>query len=576
MSVIPPQARRYLLPFAFFVVLAAATRAAAALLLVPLLETLFTDGPRTTWVWVAALAAAVAAGWVLQSRLVVRAFDLGFAVVNATNNRLIDRMLSVPLGWLDTSRQDEAKRALAGSVPELFAAFVNLGGQVAISLVLPPMIGIGLLFIAWPLGVVALAATPMLFGTLLLGGRLMRKAEADFASASSEAAARTDEFARAQMVLRSAGRTGVDDSPLGRAIGTQRRTSMRMLWLTLPGTLVFVVTMQAVLIATLAVLAWMFVNGASNAAQTVALLAVMIRYFEPFTALSDLFPALESARAAWGRTRKVLAAPTLAPPGTDAVPGAATLEFRNVTFAPKGQIILNDVSFAVPAKTTTAIVGPSGAGKSTILSLIARFHDVDGGEIRVAGHDVRAYLPATLMSQLAIVFQTVQLFERGIADNIRISRPDANIEDVKAAARAAGVDEIVERLGGWDAPVGEGGSALSGGERQRVSIARALLKDAPILLLDEATSALDTGNETSIAAALRGFSSRTILIVAHRIETIAHADHILFVEGGRVVESGTREALIGMGGRFSAYWNQRRAARDWRLETTDRAKQTVR
>ncbi|MGO4838803.1 ATP-binding cassette domain-containing protein, partial [Rhizobiaceae sp. 2RAB30] len=135
--------------------------------------------------------------------------------------------------------------------------------------------------------------------------------------------------------------------------------------------------------------------------------------------------------------------------------------------------------------------------------------------------------------------------------------------EMRKAARAARVDEIVERLGDWNAPVGEGGSALSGGERQRVSIARALLKAAPILLLDEATSSLDTGNEAAIAAALKGFG--TVLIVAHRIETIAHVDNIVFVEGGRVVEAGSREELLGTGGRFAAYWAQRRGALTWRL-----------
>lgn len=170
------------------------------------------------------------------------------------------------------------------------------------------------------------------------------------------------------------------------------------------------------------------------------------------------------------------------------------------------------------------------------------------------------------MDQLSIVFQTVQLFEGGIADNIRIARPAASEEAVHAAATAAGVDEIVTRLGSWDAPVGEGGGALSGGERQRVSIARAWLKDAPILLLDEATSGLDTLNEAAVMTALSRFGQRTVLIVAHRLETIARADQILFVEDGRVIEAGSRDELIAADGRFSAYWKHRQAARSWRFD----------
>ena len=562
---VPPAARRHIPVWTALILAAAAMRAAAALLLVPLLSALFAAGPGAALPWLAALAAAVAAGWLAEWGLVRRAFDLGFATATATNRRLVDQLLAVPIGWLSASRRTEAQRALAGTVPELFPAFVNLGGQIGIALALPVMIGLGLLAVAWPLGLVALVAAPLLAGALLAGGRLMRRAEKDFAAASAEAAARTDEFAQAQAVLRAAGRTGTDGTPLGAAIEAQRRSGLRIVRLTLPGTLIFSVVLQAVLAAMVAVLAWMFATGRADAAATVALMAVIVRYLEPFNALSDLFPAIETARGAAERTRAMLDAPILPQAAQDALPGTPAVAFRDVGFSPDGQTVLDGISFTVPAGTTTAIVGPSGAGKSTILSLVARFHDADRGTVSVAGHDVRSYRPQTLMAQLAVVFQNVQLFEGGIADNIRIARPAASEAEWRAAAQAAGVEEIAARLGGWDAPVGEGGSALSGGERQRVSIARALLKDAPILLLDEATSALDTANEAAVAAALRNFGARTVLIVAHRLDTIAHADQVVFVENGRVVEAGPREALIAAGGRFAAYWDHRRAARRWRL-----------
>jgi ATP-binding cassette subfamily B protein IrtB len=564
-ALLPPEARPRLLPYALLVIVAAGLRAASALLLVPLLGELFSPQPREALPWLGALAASVIAGWALERHLVIRAFDLGFAMMSSMNRRLVDHLLAVPVGWFGAERQAQAKKALAGAVPELFASSVNLATQASICIALPPAIAIGLLVIAWPLGLATLIAVPLLFGALLLGGRLMRRAEADYAAASEEAAARTEEFARSQLVLRAAGRTGTTGTPLGEAIDAQRRNGLRILWFTLPGTLAFSLAMQTTLLAMVTVLALMFAQGAIDPARTVALVVVVLRFLEPLNTLSELFPALESTHGAARRTLAILDVPAQLKPALDTSPAAPAIEFRNVGFSPDGQRILEDISFTVPTGTTTAIVGPSGSGKSTILSLVARLHDVSAGEVRVGGHDVRSYLPGTLMDQLAIVFQTVQLFEGGIAENIRIARPQAGGEKLRAAASAAGVDEIVARLGGWDAQVGEGGGALSGGERQRISIARALLKDAPILLLDEATSGLDTLNEAAVAAALGRFGRRTVLIVAHRLETIAHADQIVFVENGRVVEAGSREALIANGGRFAGYWRQRYAARDWQL-----------
>lgn len=569
-ALLPPEVRPRLLPYALLVVVAAGLRAASALLLVPLLGELFSPQPRAALPWLGALAVSVVAGWALERHLVIRAFDLGFAMMTSMNTRLVDHLLAVPIGWFGAERQAQAKKALAGAVPELFASSVNLMTQASICVALPMAIALGLFFVAWPLGPATLIAVPVLFGALLLGGRLMRRAEADYAAASEEAAARTEEFARSQLVLRAAGRTGAAGSPLGAAIDAQRRNGLGILWFTLPGTLLFSLTMQATLLAMVTVLALMFAQGTIDPARTVALIVVVLRFLEPLNTLSELFPALESTHGAAKRTLAILDVPAQPQPAQDAAPQSPAVAFRNAGFSSNGQRILDGISFAVPAGTTTAIVGPSGSGKSTILSLVARLHDVDAGEVCVSGHDVRDYLPGTLMDQLAIVFQTVQLFEGGIAGNIRIARPQASEAELRAAASAAGVDEIVARLGGWDAPVGEGGAALSGGERQRVSIARALLKEAPILLLDEATSGLDTLNEAAVAAALGRFGQRTVLIVAHRLETIAHADQIVFVEGGRVVEAGSRETLIANGGRFADYWRHRQHAQGWQLDGKER------
>jgi ATP-binding cassette subfamily B protein IrtB len=247
----------------------------------------------------------------------------------------------------------------------------------------------------------------------------------------------------------------------------------------------------------------------------------------------------------------------------------ADVEFVNVSFRYGEQPVLRDVSFRVPARRVTALVGPSGAGKTTITRLIARFWDVGSGQVLVGGTDVRQLPTEELMSRISLVFQDVFLFDGTLRDNIRLGRPDATEAELREAARLARVEEIVARLpNGWDTRVGEGGSTLSGGERQRVSIARAILKDAPIVLLDEATAALDPENAAAVQDALSALAAgRTLLIIAHRLETVTTAEQILVLDGGQIVEHGRHQELLDRGGRYAALLSQRNRAFSWRLSS---------
>jgi len=248
-------------------------------------------------------------------------------------------------------------------------------------------------------------------------------------------------------------------------------------------------------------------------------------------------------------------------------PGAVELD--GVVFGYQtGERVLDGVSLRVPARSMCAIVGPSGSGKTTIARLVARFWDAGSGTVRVGGADVRDMPTAQLMEQLSMVFQDVYLFDDTLAANIRVGDPRADDERVRRAAYLAGVTEIVDRLpGGWDARVGEGGRALSGGERQRVSIARALLKRAPIVLLDEATSALDAENEANVVAAIEELRrASTLVVIAHKLETISAADQVVVLgDDGRVAQVGRHEQLVEVDGPYRDFWTQRTRARGWAL-----------
>jgi ATP-binding cassette subfamily B protein len=272
--------------------------------------------------------------------------------------------------------------------------------------------------------------------------------------------------------------------------------------------------------------------------------------------LSDIGGQFRSARSELARLDTVLGTEPLPEAREPIQPVGHDLEFESVAFQHGDRTVMTDVSLSVPEGQRLAVVGPSGAGKSTLLQLLARFYDVEAGAVRVGGVDVRAINTDVLMAQIAIVFQDVYLFEGTIEENVRLGRPDAGVAEVRAAATAARLDEVIERLpGGWATNVGEGGALLSGGERQRVSIARALLKNAPIVLLDEVTSALDPVNESAVHDGIeRLMAGRTVVMVAHRMRTVRRADRVVFLDGGRIVEEGSHDELLGRGGRYADYW----------------------
>ena len=230
------------------------------------------------------------------------------------------------------------------------------------------------------------------------------------------------------------------------------------------------------------------------------------------------------------------------------------IEFRNVSFAYETEKqVLHNVSFTAKQGEVTALVGPSGGGKSTTAKLAARFWDIDGGKILLGGNDIAHIDPETLLRNYAVVFQDVLLFNASVADNIRIGKRDATDEEVRRVARLAQCDDFISRMpNGYDTIIGENGETLSGGERQRISIARALLKDAPVILLDEATASLDAENETKIQAGISELvQGKTVIIIAHRMRTVRNADHIVVLGSGTVIEQGAPEDLMAKGGEFA-------------------------
>jgi ATP-binding cassette subfamily B protein len=243
------------------------------------------------------------------------------------------------------------------------------------------------------------------------------------------------------------------------------------------------------------------------------------------------------------------------------------IKAEHVTFSYEDRKIINDVSFTIPEKTTTAIVGPSGGGKTTICNLISRFWDVDGGSITIGGKNVKDYTLNSLLSNISMVFQNVYLFHDTIENNIKFGRPEATHEQVVEAAKKACCHEFIEKLpAGYQTVIGEAGATISGGEKQRVSIARAILKDAPIIILDEATANVDPENEKHLQDAITELTkNKTIIMIAHRLKTVRNADQILVLSGGRIIQSGNHNELIEEKGIYADFVNMRSRSIGWKL-----------
>lgn len=569
LSLVPADRRTQVVRYAALGLLSVVVRAVATVLLVPLVGALFSDAPRGALVWLGWLTTATVLGWVLDTSTARIGFDLGFAVLDHSQHDVADRLPDVRLDWFTAENTATARQAIAATGPELVGLVVNLLTPLSSAVLLPAAIAVALLPISWQLGVAALGGVPLLLGALWASARLARRADQAAAQANTAFTERIIEFARTQQALRAARRVEPARSLVGDALAAQHGATMRLLSWQVPGQLLFSLASQLSLILLAGATTALTVDKTLTVPEAVALIVVIVRYLEPYTTISELAPALESTRATLERIRSVLTAPVLTA-GAAALPGAGAaprIEFDDVAFCYGGAPVLDGVRFALEPGSTTAIVGPSGSGKSTILALIAGLHEPTRGRVLIDGVDAATLSAEARRAASSVVFQHPYLFHGTIRDNVLAGDPGADAERFGRAVALARVDELVGRLpDGADSVVGEAGSALSGGERQRVSIARALLKPAPILLVDEATSALDTENEAAVVDALTADPhARTQVIVAHRLASISHADRVLFVDGGRVAEDGTIDELLAAGGRFAEFWRQQHEAAAWRI-----------
>ena len=493
-------------------------------------------------------------------------YGLVYGEVKATRLRLAERLRKLPLGFFGKRDLADLTETLMGDVNRMEHVWSHVLGYLYGSYISTAVIAVCLLWYDWRLALACLWGVPVAFG-LLFGSRKLTERQAE---RTKRAAVRvSDGMQEALENVREIRATNQEERYLAglyRKIDDHERIMIR-------GELVtglFVngasVIMRLGVATTILTGAGLILSGQIDFMLLFLFLMVITRIYAPFDQSLALIAELFVSQVSADRMNALFDTPiaegaeTFRPKGHDIV-------FDHVEFAYDKEAVLHDVSFTAKEGEITALVGPSGSGKSTCARLAARLWDVTGGAIKVGGVDIATVDPEMLLTDYSMVFQDVVLFDDTVMENIRLGRRGASDAEVMAAAKAANCEEFVNKLPqGYQTPIGENGAKLSGGERQRISIARALLKDAPIVLLDEATASLDVENETKVQGALsRLLTGKTVLVIAHRMRTVAGADHIVVLKDGRVEQQGSPKELMAEGGLFRHMVELQSQSSQWQL-----------
>ena len=493
-------------------------------------------------------------------------YGLVYNEVKTTRLSLAERLRKLPLGYFGKRDLADLTETLMGDVNRMEHVWSHVLGYLYGAYISTAIIAVCLLVYDWRLAIACLWGVPVAFG-LLFG---TRRISARTSERTKKAAIRvSDGIQEALENVREIRATNQEErylAGLNQKIDDHEKVTIQGEL----GTGIFVnaasVIMRMGVATTILVGASLILSGQIDFMLLFLFLLVITRVYAPFDQSLALIAEMFVSQVSADRMNEIYDTPTAE--GAEVFqPKGHDIEFDHVGFAYDRKKVLDGVSFTAREGEVTALVGPSGSGKSTCARLAARLWDVTEGRIKVGGVDISTVDPEALLTDYSMVFQDVVLFDDTVMENIRLGKRGATDEEVRAAAEAANCGEFICRLPqGYDTPIGENGAKLSGGERQRISIARALLKNAPIVLLDEATASLDVENETKVQGALsRLLAGKTVLVIAHRMRTVAGADHIVVLENGRVAEQGTPAELMEQGGLYRRMVELQSESARWQL-----------
>jgi len=530
------------------------------------------SGQTLTWPWIWQVGVIVIASLVGLITFgyfsVVDSWLSSYQLAGDLRLSILDRLRRLPMGFHLSRHKGDTVTVLTSDMQMLESFLSDALPRIAQAFGLPVIV-LGFLFVRdWAVALAAFVSIAIAAPIFLWSSRRLARLGIARQDKQAEAGARMIEFVQGIAVIRAFNRIAKGEESFRAALKDFRDISVRMVvQLTAPLVFFGAVLMLGVPLVML-VSAVRFFDGAIALDTLIAAIVLVFSVYTPLLGLISVMELTRIADASLTRIDRIMTAERLPEPAVAREPQGFAIRFEDASFAYiAGAPVLKNVSFDAPERTMTAIVGPSGSGKTTILNLLPRFWDVSDGRISIGGVDIREIGEERLNQLITVVFQDVYLFAGTIFDNIAFGRAGASAADVEAAARAARAHDFIAALpDGYNAKVGEGGATLSGGERQRISIARAILKDAPIILLDEATAAIDPTNERAIQEALaRLVADKTLVVVAHKLTTIHAADQILVLENGRIVERGQHDTLLALSGLYSVLWGHRARAARWRI-----------
>lgn len=524
-------------------------------------------GNHAAWTALALMAVSILGNAATNSQSKQQQTHAGYFMAANERIKIGNLLKGVPMGFFNENSLGEVTgvcTTVLGNIEQMVPmTLVNIMSGVIGTIVFTVMI----LLFEWRVGLIAAAGILVYF---LVVSSMEKKSAAIAPNAQKSQTALTSavlEYVQGMSVVKSFNLSGKGDKRLQDALEFNRKSNLDMEKLMTPYTMLQELVLQIAGIAMMAVSVICWADGTISLANALMCIVMSFLVFGQIKLFGMGISMLRLTSESIDRTMQTEEMEQMDEKGKAFSPEGHGVEFKNVHFSYENKEILHGINAAIPDKTTTAVIGPSGSGKTTLCNLIARFWDVDSGSITIGGHDVREYTLESLMDQISMVFQNVYLFADTIENNIKFGRPQATHAEVVEAARKACCADFIEALpDGYDTVIGEGSASLSGGEKQRISIARAMLKDAPIVILDEVTANVDSENEDRLQKAIEELTrDKTIIMIAHRLKTVRNADQILVVDEGRIVQKGKHEELIGQKGIYADFVLGRQETIGWNI-----------